>query len=54
VDASCPAEAAAWLDGAGDRAVAVGHTTPIITFPIGGTVEVRADRAAPRLTITSH
>ncbi len=31
-----------------------GHTTPIITFPVGGTVEVRADRTAPRLTITSH
>jgi muramoyltetrapeptide carboxypeptidase len=30
------------------------HTTPIITFPVGGTVEVRADRTAPRLTITSH
>lgn len=24
-----------------------GHTTPITTFPIGGTVEIRADRAAP-------
>lgn len=24
-----------------------GHTTPIITFPVGGTVEVRADRSAP-------
>jgi muramoyltetrapeptide carboxypeptidase len=31
-----------------------GHTTPTATFPIGGTVEVRADRAAPRLSITSH
>jgi muramoyltetrapeptide carboxypeptidase len=31
-----------------------GHATPIVTFPIGGTVEVRAERAAPRLTITSH
>ena len=31
-----------------------GHTTPIVTFPVGGTVEVRAERAAPRLTITSH
>ena len=31
-----------------------GHTTPIVTFPIGGTVEVRADRSAPRLTIVSH
>ena len=31
-----------------------GHTTPIATFPVGGTVELRADRAAPQLTITSH
>lgn len=31
-----------------------GHTTPIVTFPIGGTVEIRADRSAPRLTITRH
>ncbi len=31
-----------------------GHTTPAVTFPIGGTVEVRADRSAPRLTITGH
>ena len=31
-----------------------GHTTPVFTFPIGGTVEVRADPAAPRLTITRH
>jgi len=31
-----------------------GHTSPMATFPIGGTVEVRADRAAPRLTITTH
>jgi muramoyltetrapeptide carboxypeptidase len=31
-----------------------GHTTPIFTFPIGGTVEVRADREHSRLTITSH
>ena len=31
-----------------------GHTTPIVTFPVGGTVEVRAERRAPRLTITSH
>jgi muramoyltetrapeptide carboxypeptidase LdcA involved in peptidoglycan recycling len=31
-----------------------GHTTPIVTFPVGGTVEVRAERSAPRLTITSH
>ena len=31
-----------------------GHTTPTVTFPIGGTVEVRADRSAPRLTITRH
>jgi muramoyltetrapeptide carboxypeptidase LdcA involved in peptidoglycan recycling len=31
-----------------------GHTTPIATLPIGGTVEMRADRAEPRLTITCH
>jgi muramoyltetrapeptide carboxypeptidase LdcA involved in peptidoglycan recycling len=31
-----------------------GHTSPIVTFPVGGTVEVRAERTAPRLTITSH
>jgi muramoyltetrapeptide carboxypeptidase LdcA involved in peptidoglycan recycling len=31
-----------------------GHATPIVTFPIGGRVEVRAERTAPRLTITSH
>ena len=24
-----------------------GHTTPIITFPVGGTVEIRAERSAP-------
>jgi muramoyltetrapeptide carboxypeptidase len=31
-----------------------GHTTPVVTFPIGDTVEVRAELAAPPLTITSH
>jgi muramoyltetrapeptide carboxypeptidase LdcA involved in peptidoglycan recycling len=31
-----------------------GHTTPIITFPIGGTAEVVADPEDPRLTITDH
>jgi muramoyltetrapeptide carboxypeptidase LdcA involved in peptidoglycan recycling len=31
-----------------------GHTTPIATFPIGGTVEVHADRSVPRLTVTGH
>jgi muramoyltetrapeptide carboxypeptidase len=31
-----------------------GHTTPILTFPVGGTIEVRAERGAPQLTITSH
>jgi muramoyltetrapeptide carboxypeptidase LdcA involved in peptidoglycan recycling len=31
-----------------------GHTIPILTFPVGGTVEVRAEHGAPRLTITSH
>ena len=34
--------------------VDLGHTTPILTFPVGGTVEVRAEHGAPRLTITSH
>jgi len=31
-----------------------GHTSPMATFPIGGTVEVRADRSAPSVTITGH
>jgi muramoyltetrapeptide carboxypeptidase len=31
-----------------------GHTTSIVTFPVGGTVEVRAEPSALRLTITSH
>ncbi|MHB8618089.1 MAG: S66 family peptidase [Chloroflexota bacterium] len=31
-----------------------GHTTPICTFPVGGSVEVHAERARPRLTITRH
>ena len=31
-----------------------GHASPIVTFPVGGTIEVRARRGAPRLTITSH
>jgi muramoyltetrapeptide carboxypeptidase len=31
-----------------------GHTSPIVTFPIGGTVEVRAEPGGPRLTINSH
>jgi muramoyltetrapeptide carboxypeptidase len=31
-----------------------GHTTPTATFPIGGTVEVRADRSAPSVRIISH
>jgi muramoyltetrapeptide carboxypeptidase len=31
-----------------------GHTAPTVTFPIGGTVEIRAARGAPHLTITSH
>jgi len=31
-----------------------GHTTPAFTFPVGGRIEVRADAAAPRLTITRH
>jgi muramoyltetrapeptide carboxypeptidase len=31
-----------------------GHTTPIATFPVGGTVEIRAGQSAPRLIITRH
>jgi muramoyltetrapeptide carboxypeptidase LdcA involved in peptidoglycan recycling len=31
-----------------------GHTTPIMTFPIGGTVEIVADPSDARLTITQH
>ncbi len=31
-----------------------GHTNPIITYPIGGDVEVRADKSAPFITITKH
>jgi muramoyltetrapeptide carboxypeptidase len=31
-----------------------GHTTPTMTFPVGGTVEVRADRSGPQLRIVSH
>jgi muramoyltetrapeptide carboxypeptidase len=31
-----------------------GHTTPTVTFPVGGTVEVRADRSGPRLRIIRH
>jgi muramoyltetrapeptide carboxypeptidase LdcA involved in peptidoglycan recycling len=31
-----------------------GHTSPMFTFPIGGTAELRADPAAPALRITIH
>lgn len=31
-----------------------GHTTPMLTFPVGGTIEVRADSGNPQLTITRH
>jgi muramoyltetrapeptide carboxypeptidase len=31
-----------------------GHTSPIITFPVGGTAELHASPDAPRLRITSH
>ncbi|MGD9797882.1 MAG: S66 peptidase family protein [Acidimicrobiia bacterium] len=34
--------------------VDVGHTSPMITFPIGGSVSVVADRAAPAITIERH
>ena len=31
-----------------------GHTTPMLTFPVGGTIEVRADSGNSQLTITRH
>ncbi len=31
-----------------------GHTMPMLTFPVGGAVQMRAEQGAPRLTITSH
>jgi muramoyltetrapeptide carboxypeptidase len=31
-----------------------GHTTPAITFPIGGTVQINANPNHPKLTITRH
>jgi muramoyltetrapeptide carboxypeptidase LdcA involved in peptidoglycan recycling len=31
-----------------------GHTTPFMTFPIGGTVQIVADPSDARLTITQH
>jgi muramoyltetrapeptide carboxypeptidase LdcA involved in peptidoglycan recycling len=31
-----------------------GHTSPLATFPVGGTVEVRADRSSPSVRIISH
>lgn len=31
-----------------------GHTTPMATFPIGGTVEIHAVPSAPRVRIVSH
>lgn len=31
-----------------------GHTTPLITFPIGGSVEMRAKKDAARIVITDH
>jgi muramoyltetrapeptide carboxypeptidase LdcA involved in peptidoglycan recycling len=31
-----------------------GHTTPMLTFPVGRTIEVRADPGNPQLTITRH
>jgi muramoyltetrapeptide carboxypeptidase len=31
-----------------------GHTTPTVTYPIGGTVEVAADRGGSRLRIVRH
>ncbi len=31
-----------------------GHTEPLITFPIGGSVEIVADKRTPTITITRH
>lgn len=31
-----------------------GRTTPMITFPIGGTVGIKAVDPEPRMTITTH
>jgi muramoyltetrapeptide carboxypeptidase len=31
-----------------------GHTTPTFTFPVGGTVQLRAERSGPRIAITQH
>ena len=31
-----------------------GHTTPMITFPIGGKVEIRADGINPSIKIIKH
>jgi muramoyltetrapeptide carboxypeptidase len=31
-----------------------GHTSPMITFPVGGAAELHASQDAPRLVITSH
>jgi muramoyltetrapeptide carboxypeptidase LdcA involved in peptidoglycan recycling len=34
--------------------VDIGHTSPVLTFPVGGRVEVRADPDDPHITITEH
>jgi muramoyltetrapeptide carboxypeptidase len=31
-----------------------GHTNPLITYPIGGEVDILADKSAPKITITKH
>ena len=31
-----------------------GHTTPMITFPIGGKAEIYADTVQPSIKITRH
>jgi muramoyltetrapeptide carboxypeptidase LdcA involved in peptidoglycan recycling len=34
--------------------VGFGHGTPMLTFPVGGTIEVRAGSGNPQLTVTRH
>jgi len=31
-----------------------GHTTPIITFPIGGTASIKAEEISVKITIENH
>ena len=32
----------------------IGHTSPMITFPVGGVVQIVADAHSPKITITKH